>query len=271
MSEFRKPYEFNKKFEVDLTNPRYRFLLMDLHGTIADRQLWSLKGMTETWKSKFGFNAPVESYRNALHRGNMSYSEFLKNLLETDTRLLQYHRNENAETIGRTFDDLMKNIYIPMPGMRRVMKQFLDASIEIAILTNGPKTEVIQNHLVNWGFPELAERVFNGPTMQTKKPKREAVDYVFDVFTANGYEFDRSEALIVGDHMDDTAVALNAGIDSALIIRPIKTKQIHIEHPHPTYVVDNPFDLIDVVAGNVEPMPAEDGEVTVHAPFFTKI
>lgn len=268
MSEFRRPHEFNKKLEVDLNNPRYKFLLMDLHGTIADRQLWSLKGMTQSWKSTFGFNAPKDGYQQALRRGDKTYKQFLGELIEQDNRLEQNHRYESQTKIGKTFDTVMKNIYVPMPGMRRVIRRFIDSGIQIAILTNGPHTDVIKTHLDKWGFPELANNVYNGPVMNIKKPNPEAVHYVINDMDIQNQSITMDEILMIGDHFDDTQVAQNAGIDSALIIRPVVTKSIEIKDPYPTYVIDNPFDLMNVVAGNVEPLPKEQGEVIVHPPFF---
>jgi len=268
MSEFRRLYEPNKKLEVDLSNPRYRLLLMDFHGTIADRQLWSLKGLTETWKSTFGYPAPRYAYRQTLMRENMTHRQHLQKVLDEDDRIDLPQKEEARGGLSRTFEQHMKDIYLPTPGMRKVMRSMLDAGINIAILTNGAQTADIQASLLRWGMPELVESVYNGPLMNCKKPDPRAVEYIVEDMYSQDQSFDYRDILMVGDQFDDTEVAVNAKIDSALMIRPVQTKTLPITYPHPSYVIDNPFDLMDIVAGHVEPLPAEDGEVTVHPPFF---
>jgi phosphoglycolate phosphatase-like HAD superfamily hydrolase len=241
---------------------------MDIHGTMADRQLWSLNGITRTWKSLYGKPAAKDAYRKALHRNNQSFSSYLREVLNNDDRIDASVKEDTWPKLSSVFNEQMKTIYVPMPGMRRVMRIILDRGLDVAVLTNGSETEIIKQALIRWKLPELAENLYNGPRMNVKKPKAEAVHYVLNDLKTQGKNFEPHEVLMVGDQFDDTSVAHNAGIDSVLIIRPSVTRKVLLTHPHPTFAIDSPFPLLDIVVGNVEPLPKEDMEITLNPYFF---
>ena len=261
-------FEYNKKLETDLSNPRYKLLLMDFHGTIVDRQLWTMAGLTRTWKDLYGIRPPINSFQTLLDRNGNTLRTHLVATLMDDERIDSSCKEDMEKLLPKRFNQLMKEIYMPMPGMRRVMRKLLDHSIEIAILTNGPQTDSIRNVMDSWGLSELNQQIYNGPVMNCKKPDPESVEFILKDFDRRGMTFSHEEVLVIGDQVDDTQVAFNAGVDSALIIRPIKEKIVDLKNPHPTYVVDNPFDLIDVVAGSIDRLYPQDSQITVQSPFF---
>ncbi len=245
--------------EVDLSDPRYRLLLFDFHGTLADRQLWPLRALYKSWIQTFGIPPHRDVSARALYRGDITYKQYLSQLLTND---------QEKELLLRNFSQAMLHTYVPMPGMRAVMKRFIQAGISAAILTNGPKTEEIRGVLTRWGLPELSDCVYNGSVMQVKKPDPRAVTNIIDCFRSEGIDATEQNTLVIGDQFEDTQVAQNAGVDSVLMVRPLDSRAVYIEAPYPTYVVDNPFELVEIVAGKKTTLAEEDQTVFVQSPFF---
>ena len=164
----------------------------------------------------------------------------------------------------------MKHTYVPTPGMINVIKKFTGAGIYSAILTNSPKTQDVQDEIVRWGLPELSQHIFNGPLMGVKKPNPQAVTHVVEAYHSQDDTITQENVLLIGDHFDDTNAALHAQVDCVLMIRPNVSREIRIKSPHPSYIIDNPFDLVEIVAGKRQPLQKADHTVSINAPFFNR-
>jgi hypothetical protein len=115
MSERFHYTEYREKIETEIINPKYKLLLMDFHGTIADRQLWPLMGINRTWNSLFDRRAQREVYQNALTRRGKSYRVYLSEILDADPRIEQSIKDRSREILNQKFEEQMRQINIPMP------------------------------------------------------------------------------------------------------------------------------------------------------------
>ena len=102
------------ELEVDLSSPKYKLVLFDFHGTIVDRQLWSLRGLHRTWLELFDSAAPKSAYHGLLSRNNMSIREYLTIVLEEDKNITTDAKlnakdslSKKSSAVGGTLTPLM--------------------------------------------------------------------------------------------------------------------------------------------------------------------
>ena len=162
----------------------------------------------------------------------------------------------------------MRKTHVPEPGIRSVIKKCTEAGIYSAILTNSPRTLNIRDEIKRWGLLELSQHIFNGPVMGVKKPNPLAIKQVIEAYRAQDDTIAPGNTLLIGDSFDDTSAAVRSKIDCVLIIRPSISKEIQIKEPHPSYIIDNPFYLVEIVAGKKQTLQKKDHKVFVNAPFF---
>jgi FMN phosphatase YigB (HAD superfamily) len=243
--------------EVEKFKPRYGLVVLDFHGTLTDHQLRMIRALGMPAKEVLGESLPKILYQKAMTRPSkesgqpQSMSEWIHE------RLLVSNKNSNSNgdsdfvntTFINRYNHYMENSYIPVPGMRKVLRGFANEGIQLAVLTNGKKRLEIFDTLEQWKLSDLANNLYSSHLTGVKKPDPAAIDYILDDFECRGKYFQKKDMLIVGDIIDDTGVASQAGVDSALLIRSTGQEEIELRDPKPTYVVTNFEELSDVVFG----------------------
>lgn len=68
----------------------------------------------------------------------------MSEILDADPRIEQSIKDRLREILNQKFEEQMRQINIPMPGMRRVMRKIINSGIQVAVISNGSQTESIR-------------------------------------------------------------------------------------------------------------------------------
>jgi FMN phosphatase YigB (HAD superfamily) len=236
-----------------IENPRYRLLIFDFHGTVTDHQLRAIAALHRAGHKAFGIHLPKPFYQEVLTRPSHVAGKGMTNAEFINQKFVGQYPQDMVEEFLRVHKEQMDLVYKPIPGIKYVLRTLTDNDIKIAFLTNGSNREPIQQVLVRWGFPRMAENLYSSHITGVKKPDTRAVTKILEDCKDNGEEFHKNQILMIGDYKDDIKTAHNLGIDSVLVTRGNGWEVIKVREPRPTYIITDPFDIIRIVKGEVSP------------------
>lgn len=246
-----------------LGSSKYNLIILDFHGTVTDHQLRTINAYHTAAHASLGLHLPTEFYHRALTRPtqNLNSSRTNAHAGTSNKEFIDQEFGHNGPDATRhfysVFDRQMKNVFIPIPGALKAIRQLIEAGVDIAMLTNGDNRALIQQVLRSWNFNDLADNLFSHHVSGYKKPDPRAVDFVLDDYREKGKLFDTNKVLIVGDRMEDVSVAHDRGMDSVVVMRGPGWEIVPIREPRPTYVTTEIASLIQITAGSYPPLDAD--------------
>ncbi len=252
--------------ETEIPQNKYSLVIIDFHGTITDHQLRTIRAYHHSAHAALGVHLEKDFYHAALTRpaqhaagAEKSRRGDTASTAQTNRQFIQdqfgqSHGNQAAQAMYDEFGRLMNEIYIPIPGALRTMRQLREEGVEFAILTNGDNREVIQRQLEKWRLPDLAANLYSHHLSGFKKPDVKAVNYILTDYERKGKTFTPEQILLVGDYVEDVQAAHNMGMDSVLVIRGPGWERVKIREPRPTYVVTEVSDLAPILHGTYPPL-----------------
>lgn len=235
--------------EEVIKDPRYSVVIFDFHGTLTDHQLRSIKAIHDAGHKAFGIHLSKEFYQDSLTRPSHQSGKGMTNKDFFEAKFA----NEDVEKVStflESYKASMDSLYIPIPGMKRVIKTILRSNVNVSILTNGSNRQAIQQELIKWGLPQLAENLYSSHITGVRKPDPYTIQHIFNDYEAAGKPIDKAQTLLIGDYVDDIQTAHNIGIDSLLIVRGNGWEEMKVKSPKPTYIVTHALDVLRVMEGN---------------------
>jgi len=240
----------NPNHEEEARLPQYSLVIFDFHGTLTDHQLRAVKAYHNAGHDALGTHFPKEFYQKALARPSMNSGEAQTNRAFIQNELSEFESGE-FESYWEAYKQYMDTVYIPIPGVKRVLQGLSERGVDMSVLTNGKNREIIQNELVKWGFPDLAARLYSSHVTGVKKPDSRTVEHIIEDYASRGTDVQKSKILLIGDYTDDIHTAHNVGIDSALMVRGNGWETMKIKEPQPSFVVTDPLEILRIVDGQV--------------------
>lgn len=263
--------------ETERTDAKYDLVIFDFHGTMTDHPLRLIRALHHAGHETFGIHLGREFYQEALHRPPhalknegredikaQTTKEFIEDKLKDtstmnphgkDPKLKASYTEEEREEYFRRYRHYMESTFIPVPGIKNTVQELRADNIEVVVLTNGSKRELIQETLNDWGLSELADDLYSSHIMEdkAKKPDVRVVKRILDDFEAkHGFRPTNERVLMIGDYIDDIKTARNMGMDSVLMSRGMGGETIELRDPKPTFILTDPKDLLKIVKGEFE-------------------
>lgn len=250
----------NSVKEAEERATQYSLVIFDFHGTLTDHQLRAVKACHDAGHEALGVHFEKDFYQRALTRPSANSKDAQTNKAFIRDELTEYGPRQ-FEAYWEAYKYQMDTAYIPIPGVKRVLQGLAKRGVDISVLTNGKNRKVIQDELVKWGFPDLAERLYSSHITGVKKPDSRAVEHILEDYASRGNQIPKDRILLIGDYTDDIHTAHNVGIDSVLMVRGNGWETMKIRQPQPNFVVSDPLDILRIVEGNVQKFEGEEYQI----------
>ena len=144
-----------------------------------------------------------------------------------------------VKEFGRLSKDKYAKLVTPYPNSREVKLKLKEMGIKLGVVTN--KAHDMAMHCLDViGLNDVFEILIGSSDVKSFKPSPEGI---YKAMEALGVK-DKKRVLYVGDNALDDQTAKNAGIDSCLVTWG---PRILPDNIHPTYKIDNYFDLLEVI------------------------
>lgn len=249
-----------------IRNPKYALAIFDFHGTVTDHQLRTIRSMHTAGHEALGIHLGKKFYQETLTRPSHSHStkrgvtasEFIEQKFSDQPQELR-------KLFKKIYEETVDSTYIPIPGMRSVLRRLRASGIEVVFLTNGSNRESIQQVLCGWGLPDISDHLYSSHITGVKKPDVRSVTAITEDYEKQGRKFERDKILMIGDYIDDIRTAHNLGIDSVLITRGNGWQAMQVKDPKPTFIITDPSDIIKIMQGKI---PSFTGDTYYAKPFL---
>ncbi len=230
---------------------KYLLAIFDLDGTLIDSHMAICMALNDVLKY---FGMPERDL-----------SELKKTIgipLNTTFEMLGVTDVKKAFNIYRDFYfPLIEKYQFSIEGMKETL-DVLRNRILLAIATNkGRNGSLISLKAAN--LDGYFEFMTTEHELKHLKPHPESFEMILDYFRGQGKNLEKSDIVMVGDSSTDMEFAANSGIDSVFVtwgfsgLSDLKAK--------PTYVIDRPGQLLDIMGVN-ETVTVETGpELDLHA------
>jgi 2-haloacid dehalogenase len=199
----------------------YKILLFDLDDTLLDFAANELDSLTKLFRHHgYTFSEELFQIYNSINKhlwaeyenGKISLDEILNSRFHKT--MLELGEDVDGVEWEKQYRKLLGNGHQLIDGALELC-QSLAASHRLFVITNGVRSTQIQR-LKKAGLYEFFEDIFDSQSIGYQKPTKEFFDYVLGHIK----DFDRREALIIGDSLNtDIKGGLQAGIDTCWLNR----------------------------------------------------
>ena len=183
---------------------KYKYLLFDMDGTIADTDEMLIQSMNILYdKYRDGVRTPIEQiyYFSGPPIAGTLKKEFPN--MDNDFMMQEF---------SRVSKELYPSTIKSYPHCREVLLDFKSKGIKLGVVTNKMRQMTLYClKLIN--LDDIFDVVIGYDDVKNGKPHQEGILKALDILNAK----DLSEALYVGDNKIDLDTANNAGIDCALV------------------------------------------------------
>ncbi|MFH1850262.1 MAG: HAD-IA family hydrolase [archaeon] len=208
-------------------------IIFDYDGVLADTRALILKIYNE-----IGTAMGVEDFRRAEHL-DMFETDYRKTLAKagiTDPGDIETTRRLYQENL-RKYNHLTK----PIPNIDKVLSR-LSMSFRLGIVSNNIKSE-IESKLGAFGILGYFDVVI-GDEYGSLKPDPTQLLKCLDMLGET-----KENAFFIGDMDGDIHAAKNAGLKGSIAVTYGYHSVERLMRANPTYVVDNPMQIIEIVEG----------------------
>lgn len=225
---------------------KYKYLLFDLDDTILDFGANEMESLTRLFESH-GILLTEEVFHTYTTVNRKLWDAYEKSEIPLETvlntrfseTLTILSKEGNGAEWERTYRQFLSEGSHMMEGALEICQQ-LSNTHRLFIVTNGVTTTQI-NRLKISGLYEYFETIFTSQEIGFQKPSIEFFNYV----TNHIKNFDRSEALIIGDSLSTDIKGGNlAGIHTCWMNPKHKENKEHIPF---NYMITNLYELLTLI------------------------
>ena len=223
----------------------YKILLFDLDDTLLDFSAHETESLNKLFQ-QYGYTFSAELFQIYNSVNKQLWADYENGHIRLDD-VLNSRFSKTMLQLGTVVDglewenqyrELLGNGYQHMEGALEVC-QSLSASHRLFVITNGiTKTQI--KRLKQAGLYEFFEDIFDSQSIGFQKPSTEFFDYVMRHIK----DFDKKEALIIGDSLNtDIKGGILSGIDTCWINRKSQQYSAEIQS---TYTIASLSELYDI-------------------------
>lgn len=223
----------------------YKILLLDLDDTLLDFSANEANSLNKLFQ-QHGYTFSDELFQVYNSVNKQLWVDYENGNIVLDD-VLNSRFSETMLRLGNVVDGIeWENMYRELLGNGCQLTegalevcQSLSVSHRLFVITNGiTKTQI--KRLKQSGLYEFFEDIFDSQSIGFQKPSKEFFDYVI----SNIKDFDRKEALIIGDSLNtDIKGGLLSGIDTCWINKKAQKCSAEIQS---TYTVTGLVELYDI-------------------------
>ena len=222
----------------------YKACIFDLDGTLVDT-LNSIAYFANSALKKCGYKEiEVQEYRYLVGNGA---DLLMRRMLNTVCGEGQYTEDE-VRNLRATYDQLYEsdptNRVTNYDGMANTVESLREKGIKLAVLSNKPHncTSAIVAALFEPGTFEVC---YGQKPDVARKPSPEGA-----LLIAKELKVAPNECLYIGDTNTDMKTGAAAGMDTAGVLWGFRTRR-ELEENHANYVLENPTEIEEIVAGSM--------------------
>lgn len=216
---------------------KYKLCVWDLDGTLLNTLVTLNYYDNETLKH-YGYNPiNIEQSADIIKLPIQSYY----------SKLLEYGGCKDIEKVVNQVMNYELNLYInnptyltaPFDNIKEALKKLKNLGIKNIVLSNKPNDVAVK--LVKHFFSEEIEKTYGQTKDTISKPKKGSINVI-----SKDYNISPDEMIIIGDTEVDILTAKNHNIDS-IAVKWGYSDLNYIKSFNPTYVINDPIEIIDIV------------------------
>ncbi|OJV66483.1 MAG: hypothetical protein BGO41_03400 [Clostridiales bacterium 38-18] len=216
---------------------RYQYILFDFDGTIVNSNKAVIYALDQAAISHRGTPFKPEELESVLGK-----------TLEEQMRFISLDQFQELMPIYRESYKNVRDAYTTLfDGCKEMLAQLKQLGCQIGVVSN-KGSNGIRHGLELFGLIELVDVSISFNDVVQAKPHQEGVFKALQIMGVldSERELTMRKVLFVGDSGHDLETAQNAGCDSVLVAWTLLDKE-RLMLKNPTYVIDAPMDLIDIV------------------------